>query len=149
MPSSLRRQRVDASQHDDADISLIFDGGSLGNPGRGYGSAAVIGLLHRPEIMTFSFDGQRTNNESEYLTLIHALRRILEELQRDNRDPRHISLSVLSDSMLVVEQLNGRWKVKNAGLRPLHAEAADLLRRFKFSSIAWHPREESVRILGH
>jgi probable phosphoglycerate mutase len=49
-----------------------------------------------------------------------------------------------------VQQLNGRWKVKNAGLRPLHARAAELLNSFgKGSVITWQPRDQSVRVLGH
>jgi len=132
-----------------ADITLVFDGGSLGNPGKGYGTHIVAGAVESPGRVRVEFDGRTTSNEAEYMTLIHGLRSVLRELERDARDPGSLTLAVLSDSKLVVEQLNGRWKVRHPGLRPLHAEAAQLLTRFKSAKLAWHSRVESVRILGH
>lgn len=149
MSWSPKRQRSNAPVTPDADVLLVFDGGSLGNPGKGYGSVVATGVVETPGLVRFEFDGKTTNNEAEYLTLIHGLRRVLKELARDGLDAGSVKLAVMSDSKLVVEQINGRWKVRHPGLRPLHAEAADLLRRFKSSSVTWHPRLESVRILGH
>ena len=60
-----------------------------------------------------------------------------------------LSLNVLSDSKLVVEQVSGRWKVKHEGLKPLHAEAVRLVNRFGTWRYSWQPRAESVRLLGH
>jgi hypothetical protein len=48
-----------------------------------------------------------------------------------------------------VNQLQGNYKVKDAGLRPRHARAEELLAQFGEWMITWHPREESVRLLGH
>jgi probable phosphoglycerate mutase len=81
--------------------------------------------------------------------MIQGLRLILRELEREAKDPQSTSVNVLSDSKLVVEQINGRWKVRHEGLRPLHREALQLLGRFGTWRLTWQPRIESVRLLGH
>jgi ribonuclease HI len=83
------------------------------------------------------------------MSMLHGLRTILRELERDARDPATTTINVLSDSKLVVEQVSGRWKVRHAPLRPFHAEALDLLTRFASWQLNWQPRVESVRLLGH
>lgn len=52
-------------------------------------------------------------------------------------------LELLLDSMLIVEQLSGRWRVKDAKLIPLHAEARDRLRRFERWSARHVPRSQN------
>ncbi len=47
------------------------------------------------------------------------------------------------DSQLVVEQMSGRWQIKNPGLRPLAAEAASLVSRFETVRFTWIPRAEN------
>ena len=54
-----------------------------------------------------------------------------------------------TDSDLVVNQLLGTYKVKDAGLRTRNTKAHELLDRFGEWIISWHPRDESVRLLGH
>ena len=49
------------------------------------------------------------------------------------------------DSELVVEQINGRYKVKNAALKVLHAESLELLKAFDWHAVAHIPREENQR----
>lgn len=132
-----------------ADVTLIFDGGSLGNPGKGYGSFVYHGLIESTAPVRLEYPGQTTNNEAEYLSMLHGLRTILRELERDAQDPANATLNVLSDSKLVVEQVSGRWKVRHAPLRPFHTEALDLLSRFAAWQLLWQPRVESVRLLGH
>ncbi len=130
------------------DILLAFDGGSLGNPGQGYGSFTYKGLLVRgPTMMTFP--GVTTNNQAEYQSLIGGLRALLHDCHVLGLDPAALSISVLSDSQLVVNQIAGRWKVKNAQLGVLHSAALALLQHFERWKLSWHPRSESVRILGH
>ncbi|MCO5177713.1 MAG: reverse transcriptase-like protein [Thermomicrobiales bacterium] len=132
-----------------ANVSLIFDGGSLGNPGKGYGSFIARGAVQTAVPERREYAGRRTNNEAEYMTMIEGLRFILNEAQITGQAPGSLSIDVRSDSKLVVEQVSGRWKVKNEGLRPLHAEARELLARFGNWQLTWHPRSESVRYLGH
>jgi probable phosphoglycerate mutase len=132
-----------------SDVTLVFDGGSLGNPGKGYGSFLVEGIVQTPAPVRLEFPGRTTNNEAEYLSLLHGLRAILRQLERDARDASSASLVVLSDSKLVVEQVSGRWKVRHEPLRPLHSEARQLLSQFGSWRLQWHSRVRSVRMLGH
>ena len=66
--------------------------------------------------------GRATNNQAEYQALIEGLKAVAEW----NPD----QLEVLLDSKLVVEQVNGRWKVKEPELKALHAQAVQLLEQF-------------------
>ncbi len=127
--------------------SIVFDGGSLGNPGHGYGSYQIEGpegILAHDQL---HYDGDRvTNNQAEYLTLIRALERLRRHLEGRVGST---SVSVRGDSSLVINQVRGRWKVKHPDLQPLHRQAVDLLKGFASTDVAWHRREKSVKVLGH
>ncbi|MFC4586881.1 bifunctional RNase H/acid phosphatase [Sphaerisporangium corydalis] len=112
------------------------DGGSRGNPGpAGYG--AVVKDADG-QIIAEAADslGVATNNVAEYQGLIAGLRAVL-ALAGDGA-----TVEVRMDSKLVVEQMAGRWKIKNEGLRPLALEAAGLARRLHVSW-KWIPRERN------
>ena len=87
-------------------------------------------LLERYESL-----GTTTNNVAEYSGLIAGLRAAA-ELGATWVDVR-------MDSKLVVEQMSGRWQIKNPGLRPLAAEAAKLVDRFAKVTFDWIPRERN------
>ncbi len=126
---------------------VTFDGGSLGNPGKGYGSYVIDTNEERGDPVRLDFSPTReivTNNQAEYRSLIAALQRILEIDGAGGP-----SVVIHGDSKLVLEQLAGRWKVKNAGLAPLHREASGLLREFSSVAFEWHGRANSVKRLGH
>jgi ribonuclease HI len=96
-------------------ITAFIDGGARGNPGpAGYGvyiqgpDGAPLGELHGGL-------GIATNNVAEYNGLLAALRWA--------RDHGHTTVHIKADSLLVVEQMRGRFKVKHPGLQPLHAKA--------------------------
>ena len=129
-------------------MKLVFDGGAIGNPGKGYGSFAYKGLVVRWPT-TVSFPGITTNNQAEYQSLIAGLRAVIFDCHALGLPPARLRVEVRSDSQLVVNQINGSWKLKNAALRELHGRARDLLDSFADWDIIWHPRSESVRILGH
>jgi ribonuclease HI len=98
-----------------AGIVAYIDGGARGNPGpAGFGVR-----IERPDgelIEEFSQSiGVATNNVAEYSGLIAALGWAVAHGHRE--------LLVRSDSLLLVQQMLGNYKVKNAGLRPLHAKA--------------------------
>ena len=121
-----------------ADLKVIVeaDGGSRGNPGpAGYG--AVVREAATDEILLerYASLGITTNNVAEYSGLIAGLRAAL-ELGATQVDVR-------MDSKLVIEQMSGRWQIKNPGLRPLAAEAATLLGRFAAVTFEWIPRERN------
>jgi probable phosphoglycerate mutase len=116
-------------------VIVEADGGSRGNPGpAGYGavvkdSAGEI-LLER-----YASLGVTTNNVAEYTGLIAGLTAALELGATD--------VDVRMDSKLVVEQMSGRWQIKNPGLRPLAAQAATLVTRFASVTFDWIPRERN------
>lgn len=118
-------------------IVAHIDGGSRGNPGpAGFGVR-----LSRPDgTLVAEFGeaiGVATNNVAEYRGLLAALRYAV--------DHDHPDLLVRSDSLLLVCQMRGEYKVKNAGLQPLHAEArllAARLGRVRFEHV---PREQNAR----
>jgi ribonuclease H / adenosylcobalamin/alpha-ribazole phosphatase len=121
-----------------ADLKVIVeaDGGSRGNPGpAGYG--AVVREAATGEILLerYASLGITTNNVAEYSGLIAGLRAAL-ELGSTRVDVR-------MDSRLVIEQMSGRWQIKNPGLRPLAAEAATLVGRFAAVTFEWVPRERN------
>jgi ribonuclease HI len=130
-----------------ASYEIVFDGGSLGNPGRGYGSyeitsnGTVLRPVHREE-----YGDNVTNNQAEYRALIGALRWLANTLGPDQASA---SVLVNGDSQLVVNQLMGKWKLKNAGLRPYWQEARELMAAFADVQLVWHDRSNSVRRLGH
>lgn len=128
-------------------FDVTFDGGSLGNPGKGYGSYVVDsgGEKGKPVRLDFSPNGEVvTNNQAEYRSLIAALEAIL--AATGGGSP---SVVIHGDSKLVLEQLAGRWKVKNAGLMPLYQQARSLLGEFARVTFEWHGRANSVKRLGH
>lgn len=127
----------------------MFDGGSLGNPGAGYGSFQLRDREGFCEISRLDFGGNVTNNQAEYQTLIGGLEAALAHAGKLGWQPTRLQLRVRTDSKLVVEQVLGHWKVRHPNLQPLNTRAKALLARFGSTDIAWHPRLESVRILGH
>lgn len=132
------------------DYTLIFDGGSLGNPGPGYGSYVLIRNTDgRQRIQGLEFGEEMTNNEAEYRTLLAGLEDIVGTIERAGCDPSAFSIEVRGDSQLIINQVAGRWKVKQLHLRPLCDRARELLRRFGEFELTWQERGESVDALGH
>jgi ribonuclease HI len=129
-----------------ADYTVVFDGGSLGNPGQGYGSYEIAGPDGTIAARQVQFGNDMTNNQAEFRAVIAALEDLLE---RVGGQADALSLAVRGDSQLVIRGLTGEWRVKHPGLQPLHQRATDLLRRFRSVDLAWHPRRESVRTFGH
>jgi probable phosphoglycerate mutase len=119
-------------------VIVEADGGSRGNPGTaGYG--AVVLDAETGELLAERMGalGIATNNVAEYQGLIAGLTAAA-ELGADEVEAR-------MDSKLVVEQMSGRWQIKHPGLRPLAAQAANLVRRFKSVKFTWIPRERNKR----
>ncbi|NOZ28415.1 MAG: reverse transcriptase-like protein [Chloroflexi bacterium] len=129
-------------------LGLMFDGGSRGNPGPGYGSYAFLWPGRPPEVHRLRF-GRLTNNEAEYDALIAALEALLSHLAREGIDPQRVDLEVLGDSRLVINQLNGVWRVRKDHLRARWQKARSLLDRFGRVVLRHQPRERSVAVLGH
>lgn len=132
------------------DYTIIFDGGSRGNPGQGYGSYALRrnedGKLRRSRLR---FGDQVTSNQAEYQALIAALEDLIGTIKKARRSPGSFSVDIRGDSRLVMRQLDGSWKTKSLTLMPLRDRAEELLAQMGSVELTWQPREESVRILGH
>ncbi|GMR11552.1 MAG: hypothetical protein BMS9Abin28_2387 [Anaerolineae bacterium] len=128
---------------------LVFDGGSVGNPGDSYGSfrwRLADGPLSPPGRRRF---GYGTNNQAEYKALIEGLKSLLNELSSNGTRPAEVELVIRGDSRLVLKQLAGEWKVKNAALRELHSSTKSLLAKFSGVRMVHQARSETVRALGH
>ncbi len=132
-----------------AKYSIVFDGGSRGNPGPAYGSFHIEPADDQAgETVRLSFrDG--TNNEAEYWTLIQAVRTLLTQLEEEKTDPVSISIEIRGDSRLVIHQVGGRWKAKNPRMRALRDEALHLLQQFGSVRLVHQPRRETYRLLRH
>ena len=101
--------------------TLYVDGASFGNPGPS--GAGIVLEMDGTVVVERSEDlGYGTNNQAEYRALLEGLG---EALQRGVRD-----LRVVSDSQLLVRQMQGEYKIKAPGLKGLKAEADALCARF-------------------
>jgi ribonuclease HI len=99
-------------------ITAHVDGGARGNPGSaGYG-AVITNENGETLAELFAGIGTSTNNVAEYRGLIAAL----EWAQQHGVERLHIK----SDSLLIVQQMLGNYRVKNEGLMPLHQRARQL-----------------------
>ena len=114
-------------------ITAFFDGGARGNPG-----PAAIGVVLRDGDGAVVEEvgeriGEATNNVAEYRALLLGL-----ELAKGHGGTE---IELIGDSELVVRQVEGRYKVKNAGMKQLHEEVKRSLREFDSWSIR-HVRRE-------
>ena len=99
-------------------ITAHVDGGARGNPGSaGYG-AVITNENGETLAELYAGIGTSTNNVAEYRGLIAAL----EWAQQHGVERLHIK----SDSLLIVQQMLGNYRVKNEGLMPLHQRARQL-----------------------
>ena len=117
-------------------ITVNVDGGSRGNPG-----PAAIGVVLRNGDGSVLEEvgetiGEATNNVAEYKALLRGI-----ELAAAHGAGE---LELVGDSLLVVRQVEGRYKVKNAGLKALHEEVRRALGGFDSWSIRWVRRAENA-----
>jgi ribonuclease HI len=130
-------------------IGIIFDGGSKGNPGIGYGSYALRWPGQSQQIVQLQFGDGVTNNEAEYDTLAAALEAVVKRLREFKADPMTARVEIRGDSQLVINQVLGEWKCSDERMRQRRDRVRSLLREFGSWEILYHPRENNVRILGH
>lgn len=116
-------------------LAAHIDGGARGNPGpAGYG--VVLEDESGRKVATLSeYLGHQTNNFAEYQGLIGALEYAM------RHGPR--ALKVISDSELLVRQIKGIYKVKNATLKDLHARAKELIAELDWFFISHALREHN------
>jgi ribonuclease HI len=116
-------------------VFVFSDGAARGNPGPA-GAGAVLKDANGNVIVKRGLSlGKTTNNVAEYKGLILGL------TEAQKRGVREVE--VRADSELMIKQLNGKYAVRNEGLKPLYNEAKALLESFKWR--AEHiPREENT-----
>ncbi len=116
-------------------LILYADGGSRGNPGPAGAGAYLSDPQGNPVAELKQYLGETTNNVAEYSALILGLKHAA-------------ALSVPKiwirmDSQLVVRQIEGAYRVKQAHLQVLHREALTLLKKFTAFKIEYIPREKN------
>jgi ribonuclease HI len=132
------------------DYVLIFDGGSRGNPGWGYGSYAIIRVQDGAQrLERRDFGDNYTNNEAEYDALLAGLEDLISRIEEAGRQPVEFKLEVRGDSALVINQLQGRWKATEPRMKERRDRCRELLEQFGGVQLKAQPRKESVRVLGH
>lgn len=120
-------------------VNIYTDGGSRGNPG-----PAAIGVVIRfgkEEKVYSEAIGNTTNNVAEYKALVFALKKTKQVLGKEVS--RKASLEVNSDSELMVNQLNGKYKLKDENLKSLFLEIWNLKQDFKKVEFNLLPRDQN------
>ncbi len=115
---------------------LYADGACRGNPGPAGSGAALVNEDGKVVAEAMRHLGHGTNNVAEYTALIIGL----EEAARHGIE----DLEVRMDSKLVVEQMNGKWRIKHPNLKPLAIQAGALLATFPKRQIRHIPREQNA-----
>jgi ribonuclease HI len=116
-------------------LTINIDGASRGNPG----PSGVGIVLSNDDLKITEYNeyiGHKTNNQAEYTALKKALQ-IASGYDEE--------LTVLSDSELVVNQRNNKYKVRNKGLKIICREISNLEKNFKTITYKYVPRERNVR----
>jgi ribonuclease HI len=121
----------------DRDLRLIVacDGAARGNPGPAGVGVHITSPDGRTVAEIARGIGVATNNVAEYTAAIDGLTRATE------LGATHVLLR--SDSRLLIEQLAGRFRVKNPTLQRLHAQARSLVKRFRSVEYLHVPREQN------
>lgn len=114
------------------ELVLYADGGSRGNPGPSAGGYVIMDDSNRILVKRGIYLGVTTNNQAEYT----ALKLGLEELQKMGARKVHVYM----DSLLVVNQMLGIFKIKNRDLWPIHDAAQKLTETFERIAFTHVPR---------
>ena len=122
-------------------VIVYTDGGALNNPG-----PAAIGVVIKTTGKLFpkkysEYIGKATNNQAEYKALIFALRKLKSLFGK--KKIKDLNIEFHLDSKLLVEQLNGRYKILEKDLQPLFLEAWNLKIDFGDVSFKYIPREKN------
>jgi len=126
----------DTSPRDPVPAAVAYcDGGSRGNPGEAACAVVIFDGSGDELLRQAKRLGKATNNQAEYAGVILAL-----ELAGQLGAKK---LEIRMDSELVVRQLEGAYKVKNEGLKPLYARACKLLDGFKSVAVLHIPRKDN------
>lgn len=115
------------------ELKMYCDGGSRGNPGQSASGYVIFDMAGNIVVKKGIYIGITTNNQAEY----QSLKLGLEEARRMQAREVHVYM----DSLLVVNQMMGIFKVKNRDLWPVHAAVKELVEGFRRVSFTHVPRE--------
>lgn len=115
------------------EAKLYTDGGSRGNPGKSACAFVICKVDGTVVEKSGQFIGMATNNQAEYTGFLRGLERC--------RDLGINHIILMSDSELVVNQMNGKYKVKNQELAPLYQQVKELAASFESIQFVYVPRE--------
>jgi ribonuclease HI len=115
------------------EAKMYADGGSRGNPGPSASGFAIMDMQDRIILKEGVYLGVTTNNQAEY----QALRLGLEQVHELGIQEIHVYM----DSLLVINQMKGIFKVKNRDLWPIHEAIKQLASTFKYITFTHVPRE--------
>ena len=118
-------------------ILIYTDGGSRGNPGPAAAGFVLTDESKKQLLAKAIFLGNATNNVAEYEGLIKALE-AAKQLSAQ-------TVEAFSDSELMVKQINGQYRVKNAGLKPLYGKCISLLAGFKSWQLSHIGRDKNEK----
>jgi ribonuclease HI len=116
------------------ELTIYTDGASRNNPGES-GAGVYILKDGEPYEQIARYLGTTTNNIAEYTAAIIGLEYAVAAGAR--------RVNLFADSELMVKQLNGQYKVKNEGLKPLHTKATALIARIGSVAVHYIPREKN------
>lgn len=115
------------------EADMFADGGSRGNPGPSASGFVILDENKKIVVKKGTYLGITTNNQAEYQAVKFGLEEALSLGVR--------KLHVYLDSLLVVNQMLGKFKVRNRDLWPIHAAIKDLVKRFELVEFTHVPRE--------
>lgn len=115
------------------EIKMFADGGSRGNPGPSASGYVLMGMDDKVLTERGVYLGITTNNQAEYQAVKFGLEDALKNGARE--------VDVYLDSLLVVNQMKGIFKVRNRDLWPIHTAINELIKQFKKVSFTHVPRE--------
>ncbi len=125
-----QEEKTDTVTSKKAHWKIFIDGASRGNPGPA-GTGIYVLKDSEPHASYAFYLGKKTNNQAEYYALLIALFFILPETIQDKS--RHDKIEIISDSQLLVRQIQAVYKVHDIHLKKLHEKALKLLDGYIYS----------------
>lgn len=116
-----------------SEVKIYTDGGSRGNPGPSAGGFAILDMANNVVKKSGKYLGVTTNNQAEY----HSLKGGIEAA----RDMGVKRVHVFMDSLLVINQMKGIYKIKNRDLLPIHQAIKQIVSGFEAVDFTHIPRE--------
>jgi len=122
-------------------LQIFADGGARGNPGPAAAGFVAKDSAGKVRLLRGKYLGKATNNTAEYQGVILAFEELLKSI---DTDPRKTSLRFNLDSNLVVNQLNGIFKVKDSKIREFVVKIRELETQFSEVSYNYISRDKNT-----